>query len=304
MQMDDDLPTLKVLFDAGIRAHSSYVVEVEADREIDWGESKQMVPIQGYARKPDHENESYQREIEGLLTIGRMIREGLVQPYTSTEIQFELVRGRMIDPTLDAFRGCEFAHCDSPVERSKFRSTINFQEHCAKGGKKDKKKDLGQFTQIVFMKWLKNLSSTETEALISMQSELNLTPDEISSLRDLDWFRHVATRLQSDENLPDAFHLWTARRNEMDVFVTLDRKLNNSSDSMMSERQSQVSFDLKVMSPLSFLEWCGVDSIDPIPIDHGVFYHYHEMERLRAKEDLTAEQERWWRRFKDFLFKR
>ncbi|MGY8686698.1 MAG: hypothetical protein ACKVHP_03010, partial [Verrucomicrobiales bacterium] len=281
----------------------SYIVEVQTDREIDWGGPKQLDPVQGYARKPDYENGSYQREIEGLLTIGRLIREGLVQPYTSTEIQFELLRGRMIDPTLNAFKGCEFAHCDSPVERSKFRSTIKIKEHCAKGGKKDKKKDLGQFTQIAFMKWLKNLSITEVAALISMQSELKLTSNEVSSLGDLDWFQHLAMRLQSDENLPDAFHLWTARRNEMDVFVTLDRKLNNSFDSIVSERQSGISFGLEVMSPLPFLKWCGVDSIDPIPIDHGVFYHYHELKCLDTKEDLTAGHERWWRRFKDFLFK-
>lgn len=136
-----------------------------------------------------------------------------------------------------------------------------------------------------------------------MQSELKLTSNEVSSLGDLDWFQHLAMRLQSDENLPDAFHLWTARRNEMDVFVTLDRKLNNSFDSIVSERQSGISFGLEVMSPLPFLKWCGVDSIDPIPIDHGVFYHYHELKCLDTKEDLTAGHERWWRRFKDFLFK-
>lgn len=224
----------KVLFDAGCRIHSGILTGAVFDQEIKWGDIEQTIPITGYTRKSSQISLDQQMEIDALYTIGRLIREGRIEAYTSHEIDLELMRGRVPVRELNAFRDCKFKTCSSPLERSNFRSTIDFSEYISKGGKKDKNKGYTDFTQIAFLEWLLTLESKHTDSFIKHQAELKLTDFEIESLRALDWLKILAMKLRSSENFPDVFHIWTAQRNNMDVFLTLDKRLTNSIASVVN----------------------------------------------------------------------
>ncbi|YCM42268.1 hypothetical protein V2O64_13230 [Verrucomicrobiaceae bacterium 227] len=290
--MKGNIP-VRILFDAGTRIHSEAVAGAEIDEEIQWGESIIKLPVSGYIRKPKNKNftDIHQREVDALHTVGRLIREHRIEAYCSSEIQKELMRGRLSDPTLNALRNCEFRSCGSPVERSKFRSTINLKEYLAKGGKKDRNEEYGQFTQIAFMRWLNELTLQEREIIRSHGDQIGLTSFEIDSIAQLDCYQALSRGLRGDENLPDAFHVWTAHRHSMSFFLTLDRKLVGGVKAMQKQRNSPFSLIPQVVMPLELLSELGVAEPDPIPIENDRFYYFHEIQR--AEREIETKVGLW-----------
>ncbi|MDQ8183410.1 hypothetical protein [Pelagicoccus sp. SDUM812005] len=279
---------LKVLFDSGARVHSDLLEGASIDHSLMWGDRRVSHPVVGYVRKKSGSTEEQQSEIDALFTIGRLIREGRIQAYSSHEIQIELMRGRMRTPDLNAFEGCEFSDCPPALYRSKFRSTINFEETISKGGKKDRKKGGSDFTQIGFMSWLVDLEPRSVELIPKYKKELNLTNFEVESLGDLDWFRALSSKLRSKENLPDAFHVWTARRNEMDIFLTLDGKLSNSIKAIRSEKKLSIDLPPKTLLPRDLLASIGITSYDDIPIKPDTFYYLHDIRRIKQNQAVDT----------------
>ena len=72
---------VKVLLDNGIISHAEFIEPAKKLQELQWGSQKNLVPIHGFRRKPPHENEEYQRQINAIFTIGRLIREGRISAY-------------------------------------------------------------------------------------------------------------------------------------------------------------------------------------------------------------------------------
>ena len=290
--MKGNLP-VRILFDAGTRIHSEAVAGAELDEEIQWGESTIKIPVTGYIRKPKNKNftDIHQREVDALHTVGRLVRERRIEAYCSSEIQKELMRGRLSDPILNALRNCEFKSCESPIERSKFRSTIDLSEFLAKGGKKDRKKGYGQFTQIAFMRWLNELTLQERETIRSHGEQIGLTSFEMDSIAELDGYQALSLGLRGDENLPDAFHVWTAHRHGMSFFLTLDRKLVDGVKAMQKQHNPSFKITPQVVMPLDLLSALGVTEPDPIPIENDRFYYFHEIQR--AERDAESETGLW-----------
>ena len=271
---------VKVLLDNGIISHAEFIEPAIKKQELLWGSHKILEPIHGFRRKPPHENDEYQRQINAIFTIGRLIREGRISAYFSNEIQFESYRRRCTIKTFNALKDCNISKCPTPIERSKLRKTISFSEHVSKGGKKDKATgvNLGSSNQIPFMEGLRNLDETNIRCILEHREILGLTNFEVESLRNIEWYKFICSRFRSSENLPDAFHLWTAERNHMDVFLTLEKRLPNLVKQIKGEKNNRLTITTEVLRPIEFLCWMGVQEPDEVPIEYDKFYKYFEVD--------------------------
>jgi hypothetical protein len=219
-----------------------------------------------------HEKEE---ELLAIYTIGRLIREGALRAFTSMELTMERFRDYFGAKPYDALAGCDIEFASNPIERGNW--CVSPLEHFVKkGGKKDGAQDTLGTSQISFFEWLCKLTPDTVERIIELRSHRNLTDFECESFRALDWFKGLAKRLRSRENLPDAFHVWTAVRNNMDAMVTLDQRLVNQIAAIGNEK-SDFKIDVAVISPLQFLRKLGVSSADPFPFEHNRFYSLSEV---------------------------
>ena len=269
---------VKVLLDNGIISHAEFIEPAKKMQELQFGSLKISGPIHGFRRKPPHENDEYQRQINAIFTIGRLIREGRISVYISNEIQFESYRRRCTIKPFNALKDCNISKCPTPIERSKLRKAI-FSEHVSKGGKKDRAKgvNLGSANQIPFMEWLRNLDETNLRCIREHREILGLTNFEVESLRNIEWYKFICSRFRSSENFPDAFHLWTAERNHMDVFLTLEKRLANLVKQIKGEKNNRITITTEVLRPIEFLCWMGVKKLDEVPIKYDKFYNFLEV---------------------------
>jgi hypothetical protein len=132
-------PPKRILLDNGIFIHSEFAQRAARPTNLRWGDTKQVLNVHGFVRKPRHKNGAYQRQIDALFTVGRLIREGRVAAYEYKEIQFERARGGFGSHDCYALKGCTINYCPTALDRPKFRMTINFADYMSKGGKKDRK---------------------------------------------------------------------------------------------------------------------------------------------------------------------
>jgi hypothetical protein len=277
---------MKVLVDTGVISSADLLVGDSRTQELRWGDGIAHTPIAGFRRiEPSHDPDQ-QREKDALFTIGRLARQGHIELYTYVELNVELWRrskGR--DPLLNAFLACRVQHCPAPIERSKFRTTIDMNEWIAKGGRADRGKGLppSEFNQLPFFQWLSNLSGDEIAALVGHATQLCLDEFEVFSLQDLPWFQALARALVSSENLPDCFHIWTARRNRMDALLTLEKKLPRTVDQLKRRRQAPIDPGVAVLRPTELLHRLGVTELDAVPVEPGRFYSYMEIFQLQDR---------------------
>jgi hypothetical protein len=158
-------------------------------------------------------------------------------------------------------------------------------EWIAKGGKADRGKGVpsSEFNQIPFFQWLANLSNEEIAMLAQHATKIGLDEFEVSSLHDLPWFQALAQALVSPENLPDCFHIWTARRNGMDALLTLEKKLPRTMNQLKQRKQDAIDAGVAVLRPTQLLLQLGVTDIDPVPVEPGRFYSYMEIFQIQER---------------------
>jgi hypothetical protein len=267
----------RIMLDASIVIHSEIAETTKREAHGRWGSPNYSGKIHGLMRKKNfQENEKQreqQRQVEALFTVGRLIREGRVEAYTYIELQFELARGANERSRFNALTGCKIDRCPPAVERSKLLSTFNSSDFFAKGGNKDKRnthsnQDRGQIEGIGM---IRSLLEDQIEPLIRFVP--NLTHFEIENLRNIHWFKFICDRFGGPEHYPDAFHLWTAERNSLDVFLTLDTTLQNKVSNIKRERNSPIEIKIVILRPLDLLSSLGIDRIDPVPMEQGQFYY-------------------------------
>ena len=267
----------RVLLDAGVISHSEFAEYAIKEVPMPWAGSTTVSRVHVLRRKQRDRNEDHEKQMEALFTVGRLIREGRVEAYTYNEIEFERSRGRMPVQEFNALQGCAIGKCDPALERSRFRRTIHFIEYCSKGGKKDRREGvpLGSASQIAFLEWLCTLDKRHANALIEQASVIGLSPFEIDSLRNLEWFKLLCDRSMSSENYPDVFHLWTAERNQMDAFLTLDTKLPRLVGRVRGEKKSAIQIRTEALLPLDLLKRLGIATPDAVPIDSDREYNLY-----------------------------
>ena len=279
MKIGEKSEPIKVLLDNGILSHAEFAKNAVQDKEVIFGQQKQILRIHGYIRKTTLDDSSYQSQIDAIFTIGRLIREGIIIPFSSTELKVEAYRSKSSNPVYYALNDCEISYCPPPLERSKFRRTINLQDYFAKGGKKDEKKckDLGNANQIAFMEWLKTLDKSSVELFIEQRETVGLSDFEVESMKDISWYQFICGRSNSRENFPDIFHLWTAERNSLDVFLTLEKKLPNIVDQIRKEKKKTIEISTEVFRPLEFLNSIEINVPDEVPMEFDKLYNIFEV---------------------------
>src|SRR5690242_18399689 len=117
---------MEILLDNGIYIHSESAEDAVKPTTVQWGDTTITRPIPGFVRKKPDEDIENQNEKNALFTVGRLIREGRIQAYSYNEIGFERMRGRAPIQHFNALQNCQIHRCSTPVERSRFRQTINF----------------------------------------------------------------------------------------------------------------------------------------------------------------------------------
>lgn len=212
-------------------------------------------------------------ELEALFTIGRLIRENRLLAFSYKELQIESWRRFPDEMTFNALSGCKVQACIAAVERSRFVKTTDFVGYMAKGGKKDLKagKDTS-ISQIIFVDWLLSLTDGLVEQLIFWHETIGLSEFEVESLRHLSWFRRMCQSAGNAEHYPDILHLWTAQRNRMDAFLTLDSGLADLARRFPKGSEDSACEDTAVLNPLELLARVGIETPDAVPIKHGYFY--------------------------------
>ena len=267
---------LRVLVDNGIVSASDFAEGAIERKPLRWGTGTSTVEITGFQRVPLDTDPTIQREKDALFTIGRSAREGNTELYTYFELQAEQWRrNRGRDFAGNAFRGCALKRCEAALVRSSYFQGISMDAAVAKGGKKDRRNgvDCG-VSQIAFFKFLLDLRPENVEQLIALGPPTVSSDFDRASLSDLAWFQHASRIAPSEENLPDFFHLWTAKRNAMDVFLTLEKKLPQYAVEL---KRRGLLGDLSVMRPTELVGKLGVTELDPVPLEPGKFYTFDHL---------------------------
>ena len=268
---------IKLLLDAGTLIHSEFAQPVQKEKYLKWGNKEHVVSITGFERKAPEKDGDQQNQKNALFTIGRLIREGVIDAYSYSEVDVEVRQRRPQD--FNAFSGCAIRSCSPALERSKFRKTIDLKDWFSKGGKKDLDAGvkLGGANQIAFFSWLNELNAAHIQLLLDHAAQIGLSEFEKGNLRKLDYFQFLCRRAQSHENYPDMFHLWTAIQNECDAFLTLEKKLPNIVRSIAREKNRSVEIKTEVLRPLDLLQKLNIMVPDEVPMESGRFYHYFEL---------------------------
>jgi hypothetical protein len=122
---------MRALLDNGIFSHSEFAESAVKQTSVGWGDTTYIAAVHGLVRKAPDKNPEFQKQKEALFTVGRLIREGVIEAYDYR------IRDRIGLRVCDALQGCNFHACRPAVERSKFRQTVNFMDAISKGGKRD-----------------------------------------------------------------------------------------------------------------------------------------------------------------------
>jgi hypothetical protein len=84
---------MKVLLDNGIFTHSEFAELTRRRLSVNFGGTDHSVEIHGVMRKPPDGKADYQRQIDSLFTVGRLIRSGQIEAYSYLEVDCERIRG-------------------------------------------------------------------------------------------------------------------------------------------------------------------------------------------------------------------
>lgn len=265
---------MNVLLDNGVISWAEFAIGAAKDTEITWDGVTQTVTVYGLQRKPVA-SAKQKEKIELLPTIGHAIRNREIQAFSYIELGHERTRRCAIEQKFNALKGCEIFRVPSAIERSKLAATHDYALFISKGGKKDQPIDPASlvFTQIGFVERLLTYSSEAIEDFLKYQKQIGLTDFEVENFQNLDELRVICEAFGSRENYPDAFHYWTAHRNHIDVFLTLEDKLPNLYKNLCRAKRKSFQPYTQVLDPLALLDLLGITERVAAPMDEGRFYN-------------------------------
>jgi hypothetical protein len=275
---------MRVMLDNSVFGHSQICEWATGPQGTHFGIDNQHYEVAGIVRKKPHNDAAFQAQIDSLLTIGRLIREKQVEAYTYSELRCESMQRFIGDRMLDALAECQIKTCPPALERSRFLWG-NGLAFARKGGKKDRKRGLSTgLSQIAFLQMLCELREGFLPLWMPLKELIGLTDFEIESLNNLKCFQMLCKFSNSTEHYPDMFHLWTAQRNRMNVFLTLDNKLANIAKTIRKSGDVPIEFPTEVLRPLELLDILGINKPDPVPIQYARFYPLLELWRDAPSE--------------------
>jgi len=116
---------------------------------------------------------------------------------------------------------------------------------------------------LEFCRWL---NKEQAEKAILNFCESNGIPEKrIGVPREISWYQNLCNKLQKEEQFIDAFHLWTGEKNNIDYFLTCDRKfvyaINKNYGRCLPILPSQL---LKILN---------ISTLEPFEFKQNTFYN-------------------------------
>jgi len=183
-----------------------------------------------------------QSQINCLAAIADLCRQGKIVAYTTEELRAEQWRALKFPSQVydDTFRELDFNLAQSPLERSKWG--LDSDQYASKD-------------QVIAYCKCFLLSPTEARmekfiAGMRKNPTFSLTDFEEKCLRNISLFKAICHGI-AETHYPDALHLWTAEENQLDVFLTTDKKFQNVI------KNQNVNLNCKVLLPREVLGVCS-----------------------------------------------
>ncbi len=268
---------MRVLIDNSVTGASKLCESATGPQGPRFGPLNAHFEVWGLTRKKPNPSATFQAEADSLFTIGRLIREGQIEACTYSELVHERMWQPGYDPMVDALAECRLNRCPPAIERSRFQGG-SFPDFFRKGGKKDRKYGItSKISQIAFMQMLCGLDGERLSKSERLIAALKLTEFDVESLKGLKTFQRLCKLGNSPENYPDIFHWWTAQRNHIDAFLTMDFTFSRIARQIAKSRGVKLEYPTEVLKPSELLAKLGISEPDPIPIPHGRFFTLTEL---------------------------
>lgn len=229
-------------------------------KEIAWGDRTHTVSLVGWERRPDLPlSQTWRKsQIECLPTLARLAREGRLTICSYNELKFEEWRGRrgMQGTFGDLFGDITISKVQPAVERSFFQQSTEIKRQVSKD------------TLVEFCQFLINTDPILWESVPRIWQIL----PEFSriNLVNLIKFKDLCGPLTKN-HFADAFHLWTAEVNNLDFFLTIDKKFSNA-----VRQNRSLDFHCAPAAPELLVQAFGISQLDPMPIPQGGPRSYFE----------------------------
>jgi len=210
----------------------------------------------GYKRKPKPGSEEKWKihQINCLPTIAKIAREEKIELFTYNELRHEAWKKPNSFPSNiigDIFSDINFKDVDAAVERTYLFSG-------------DSDYIFSKEQVIKFCKWLLNPNIKEVANQLAKQ---NRFPSFlIQNLRNAERYQTLCENL-SEEQYIDAFHLWTAEVNDLNLFLTTDKTFIN-----VMTRTKNVNLNCRPISPSQLLSSMNIDKLEPFKYSEKEFY--------------------------------
>jgi hypothetical protein len=207
----------------------------------------------GYVRKkPPVDGTWLREEFKCLPTIAKLIKNAEISAYRYIELDLEDWKrnGSGSSSKLgDLFPNSEMGEIEPAIERSYFFQT-NLLDY------------LDTSSVVDFCNWL-NVKGVGEHALKNRQYK-NFPESMKSNLENISRYQEMCRTLQKEEQYIDAFHLWTGETNNIDYFLTADKKFINAIKNSNSK--------CKPVLPSQLLKYMGISEIEPFDFQENVFY--------------------------------
>ncbi|MGI3185014.1 hypothetical protein [Nioella aestuarii] len=186
----------RVFLDRNILSLSIVIEPAVQQQTIKWGGQSHTSDIHGYRRKPLQGN-WMDDEVACLPTIASLATNGFLRLFVAQEVAFEGLKANVVGRGTkgDLFRGVDIARCESPIDRSYFKSqTI------------DQVADSREL--IEFCQTLMKLDVAKIKAVPKFWDRFPAQMQK--NFGNLDRLKLLLDALPHKPHWPDAFHLWSA----------------------------------------------------------------------------------------------
>lgn len=272
---------VNILLDNSIYQKRIIAEPVVVQNHFQWGGIDQNIPVQMYQRKEfNKEQKDHRKAIE---TIANQARNDGLKLFQYIETEFESIRATPIDSNLkgsigDLLRNIDIDHVQSPFPRGYVHKVVESPENkgfqqfiMSKNEARNNNYTDSPF--IRFVKWLWKITPEEIEELKAIFKDLNL-----SGLDQINKFKLLVQNID-EKHIDDAFHLFAADFNQIDYFLTGDKKFIN----VCRNKASQTLQKYYKVYPISPEDYCSKildlekDQWDNLPMASNCYYNIFEI---------------------------
>ena len=241
-----------VFLDRNILSLGIVIEPAVQSQTINWGGQNITSDIHGYRRKP-LQGDWRDEEVASLPTIISLVASGVLKLFVGREVAFEGLKANVVGKGTkgDLFKDVEIALCESPIDRSYFKSQT-IDQVC----------DSGEL--IKFCETLVKINPAMIEKVPEFWDRLPANVQE--NFGNLDRLRSLLDALPNKRHWPDAFNLWSAECSQSDYFLTTDRRFINA-----LTKTAQIELPVSLMTPSQLLADLGVTDREPLPFKQDEF---------------------------------